>query len=323
MSGNPWVDTFIAASNESAAPGSRSLSQSSPIFIVGCSRSGTTLLQSILAHHPDIQAFPETNILYEVLNDLDYRRYGSVIGRSKIPHALLGRAINNIGITTKFPWERLRDSTDSQRSKRAAKKIVRARSIRTIFSEFCSMMDAGSGGRRWLEKSPQNIFCLHLISRYIPNARVVHIVRGGRDNVASIIDAASRHGAFRYRFGGKYGLRKAIHYYNACLAVSKRYRVRRNHAVIRYEDLVVDPLRALQPVSRLLNINITKAMLRYDAKGICTLDERWKQHDPQIRPQPNKFDTLFSADEQYLIITKTLDADVLFPRRIPSSRHHS
>ena len=31
------------------------------IFIVGCPRSGTTLLQSLLAAHPQIHSFPETH----------------------------------------------------------------------------------------------------------------------------------------------------------------------------------------------------------------------------------------------------------------------
>ncbi|NJL55543.1 sulfotransferase [bacterium] len=31
-----------------------------PLFLVGCPRSGTTLLQSMLASHPQIASFPET-----------------------------------------------------------------------------------------------------------------------------------------------------------------------------------------------------------------------------------------------------------------------
>src|SRR5699024_9607002 len=33
----------------------------SRIFIIGCSRSGTTLLQTLIASHPEVTTFPETN----------------------------------------------------------------------------------------------------------------------------------------------------------------------------------------------------------------------------------------------------------------------
>ncbi|MGC1525664.1 MAG: sulfotransferase, partial [Phormidesmis sp.] len=31
------------------------------LFLVGCARSGTTLLQSLLASHPGVASFPESN----------------------------------------------------------------------------------------------------------------------------------------------------------------------------------------------------------------------------------------------------------------------
>ena len=36
------------------------------IFIVGVARSGTTLLQSMLASHPEIHSFPETHFFVKL-----------------------------------------------------------------------------------------------------------------------------------------------------------------------------------------------------------------------------------------------------------------
>src|ERR687887_297180 len=38
-----------------------------PIFIVGCHRSGTTLLRLVLDSHPDVSCGPETRFLTELL----------------------------------------------------------------------------------------------------------------------------------------------------------------------------------------------------------------------------------------------------------------
>jgi hypothetical protein len=37
--------------------------QRTRLFLVGCPRSGTTLLQSLLAAHPQIASFPESHFL--------------------------------------------------------------------------------------------------------------------------------------------------------------------------------------------------------------------------------------------------------------------
>ncbi|NJL67494.1 MAG: sulfotransferase [Microcoleus sp. SM1_3_4] len=39
------------------------------IFLVGCPRSGTTILQSLLASHPEIISFPESKFFHYLLYD--------------------------------------------------------------------------------------------------------------------------------------------------------------------------------------------------------------------------------------------------------------
>src|SRR5271165_5902703 len=39
------------------------------LFIVGCARSGTTLLQSLLAAHPTVLSFPETVVFSHLLSE--------------------------------------------------------------------------------------------------------------------------------------------------------------------------------------------------------------------------------------------------------------
>ncbi len=149
-----------------------------PVFVVGCSRSGTTLVQSILSTSPDLAAFPETNILYQVVGDLNYRRYGAVVtrlGRRHIPRMLLCRILNRAGIATNFVWSHeSHNIPDSLKPYAPVNKENHELWIRNVFSDFQNMMTSASGGRRWVEKSPQNVFIVELIEKYIPDALFVH-----------------------------------------------------------------------------------------------------------------------------------------------------
>jgi hypothetical protein len=287
--------------------------QTSPIFIVGCSRAGTTVLQSVLNNHPAIQAFPETNILFRSLNSLDYRRYGLLADWPKIPLGVVGVALNRSGITTKNPtafFERFLSDKTGQWS--PTRSRFRMRFIKSIFADFCSMMTTISSGGIWLEKSPQNIFCLDLIDKYIQDARVLHIVRDQNDNIASLFDAANKYDVFARRFGGKKGLRKAIHYYNGCLKISHKYKEHPNHVIIRYEDFVKHPLASLAPISALLRIDFSPDMFVYNTRGLQTPSEVWKNNDRNISPQRSKL-PLFSSRQIQLVARYALDADTYFP----------
>src|ERR1043166_465784 len=46
------------------------------IFLVGCARSGTTLLQSLLAAHSSIASFPETHFFAATVGQTGRRRFG-------------------------------------------------------------------------------------------------------------------------------------------------------------------------------------------------------------------------------------------------------
>ena len=51
------------------------------IFVVGCPRSGTTLLQSLIAVHPDVASFPESKFFVRLVYPQSYR---TKLGLTKI-----------------------------------------------------------------------------------------------------------------------------------------------------------------------------------------------------------------------------------------------
>jgi hypothetical protein len=118
-----------------------------PIFIVGCQRSGTTLLRLILDSHPNISCGPETRFLA----DLE-----KVTGEG---------------------WPRM-SLYGLPRSYWIEKFAVLFHDFKMDYAERC-------GKTRWADKTP--LYALHLpfIDELFPHSQIVHVVRDGRDVVAS------------------------------------------------------------------------------------------------------------------------------------------
>ena len=62
------------------------------VFIIGSARSGTTLLQSMLASHPEVYSFPETHFFRGTIPKFSFLRwlkfYGEKDKIQRIPNRL-------------------------------------------------------------------------------------------------------------------------------------------------------------------------------------------------------------------------------------------
>ncbi|MBI5039692.1 MAG: sulfotransferase [Gammaproteobacteria bacterium] len=123
-----------------------------PIFIVGMPRSGTSLVEQILASHPEVAAGGELEVLPEI-----ERAAGEMLGRSEpYPECLVGVS--------------------------AADMARLAERYRTAITGIAQE----SGGARYVtDKLPPNYERLGLIQRLFPEARIVHAQRDPRDTCLS------------------------------------------------------------------------------------------------------------------------------------------
>ena len=53
------------------------------LFVVGCSRSGTTIVQRLLAGHKDLISFPETAFFQRLAGDSELRMFGPEQARKR------------------------------------------------------------------------------------------------------------------------------------------------------------------------------------------------------------------------------------------------
>ena len=243
-------------------------------FVVGCPRSGTTLLQSFFAAHPAVHAFPETHFFYRLRARPGWRRRLGLTApdvRPELPAVagFLGRP------GTRWP---------------------RVPTVRRTVDAFVAAADAATaaaGRRTWVEKTPANLYAIDLVTELVPRARFVHVVRDGADVVASLCAVAEG-------WGSSYTVDTALDTWRECVAITAAHLGRPGHAVLGYAELVADPVGVLGRVCGQVGLPFDPAMVegRAAAAGALIKDfETWKgANTGPLRHRPReRFEQLFDA----------------------------
>ncbi|MBU0497404.1 MAG: sulfotransferase [Candidatus Thermoplasmatota archaeon] len=122
----------------------------SPIFIIGCPRSGTTLVRVMLDSHPRICCGPETHLIPDM-----EQLYKQI--------QLKQARLNPYGV-----------SPDNLHQ-----------IIRQVLAVYMNQYVNLKKKARWAEKTPINIFHMDFINTIFPDSQIINVVRDGRDVVCS------------------------------------------------------------------------------------------------------------------------------------------
>lgn len=129
--------------------------------------------------------------------------------------------------------------------------------IRGFYADFQAEYLARRGKQRWAEKTPGYTFHLDFIDELFPDAQYLHVIRDGRDVVAS----------FRDRWGYRAGLRAANSVWRESVLRAREFGARlpdgRYHE-LRYEALVAEPETQMRALLAFLGEEWDAQVLRYD-----------------------------------------------------------
>ncbi|WP_021593240.1 MULTISPECIES: sulfotransferase family protein [Actinomadura] len=233
-----------------------------PIFVLGCPRSGTTLLQQMLHSHRRI-AFPsETRFVhtaYEVRHD-----FGD-LELSENRRALAEWIVH--GRNTKFRVLDL-DAGD------AIEEIVNAPP--TLGSAIAAVFRAYArkhGKPRWGDKRPSYFRRVSMLQRMFPDAQFVHLLRDGRDAVSSLTRMPW--------FDGD--IHAAALTWREAVDTGRHLRERLGPDTFyefRYEDLVAEPEEALVKLCAFLGEEYDPEMTRAyrHARRTVPASRKWHLH---------------------------------------------
>jgi len=223
------------------------------VFVVGCPRSGTTLLQRLADAHPELAIVHETLWIpgfYERLVGLTPE--GDVTP-ALLPRLLEHRRFGQLGI----------GADELERLFEAMAPVHYGRFVAALFDRY----GAQRGKRLVGDKSPGYVRSIPVLHELWPRAKFVHLIRDGRDVCLSAIGWAKADRVFADL--GTWPDEPVI---TAALWWERSVRLGREagHALpaglyheLRYERLVDDPEAACRALCGFLGVGYDATMLRF------------------------------------------------------------
>lgn len=282
------------------------------IFLIGATRSGTTLLQSRLSEADNIQSFPETGYFGSLFGTIRQRTYRD--GPLTFSERLKVNFRRYVGIAyprSKYALKsitELASHLDPQRPRTFRSRFL----VRSAVQDFLALLDQQAERNQadaWLEKSPVHTYYLAEIEHYVPEARFVHIIRPGKDVVASNIDAARKYEGGDHSF--KDDLEMCINRWNNAMRCQQAHLGKPQHYFIYYPALIENPDAAIRSALDYHGLTPRKASTAGgDFKTIFAEDEFWKRGvKSEISKPEDKFSQLFTDEEQKYILQRLVSID--------------
>lgn len=211
---------------------------SSPLFIAGPDRSGTTLLYAILASHPNISMVRRTNYWRWF-----YGRFGDLKNLENFDR-LLERMLSYKRIEPLNP--------DGNRIR---KEFLQGEpSYGRLFALFHEHNAERLGKSRWGDKSLHTEHYIDQVIKEFPQAKIIHTIRDPRDRYASV----------RKRFGGdnpRLGASTARWLSSINAARRNIRKFPDNYMILRFEDLVSDPEKVSRQICEFIGEDYDPEML--------------------------------------------------------------
>ncbi|MEO1235809.1 MAG: sulfotransferase [Planctomycetota bacterium] len=216
---------------------------SSPVFIVGPLRSGTTLLRLLIDHHPDANVFGEfEGAVSQAVGDdwPDLADYHDFARRDRMMR------LNGFAVDESLGYPDLVRSFLAQAHERGGRKPVLGGTIH-------SRMD--------------------LLPKLWPHAKFIHTLRDPRDVARSCIGMGWSGNVYG---GAKYWIKPEQHWDKLCAQVAPEQTLD-----VKYEDLVRDPEAQLTRCCDFLGLAYTDQMLALDRDTTYSrpdprLAEQWR-----------------------------------------------
>ena len=233
-----------------------------PIFVVGCARSGTTLLSAPLYYHPSVGPKPieYEGIPLQMFVDrlLEYDRhleFSEILEKKNVWYEFFGqeRVFTDMG----------QELIVEECTKSLVPKI---RLFNELFQNF--------NQERLLSKAPTNSFRVKAIKQLFPDAKIVVIFRNG-------LDVVNSWGNRPYGFS-KIGYEKSIDLFAAKWNETIDYLLKIDDEIdifkVKYEDLIENPTEVFTSVIKYCELD-SNAVDISDIK-LAKRNSQWKENIP-------------------------------------------
>ena len=257
-----------------------------PIFIVGNSRSGTTLISKILRKNSAIHGFKELHFFEQLWTPgnkpVKLDAEGALrLGARLMENAREGRKIRTN--TAKYLDEVAKMLDGLERSNPKATDIYKRFLIYETQKNFKTIP---------CEQTPQYVFFLGHIFDVFPDANVIIMLRDPRDILLSQKKKWRRAFTDSYEIPLRETFRTWANYHpiliskiwNAAVTAGQRYQGDSRTRTVRFEDLVTDPITVVNKICSFLDVEFDMSMLNVSASKSPTAVEDITERGISAKP---------------------------------------
>lgn len=238
-----------------------------PVFIVGYPRSGTTLVQSLLATQKNTITLHETHF-FCVIEKLIKTRNGKIISEN------LDELIHNIRERVSFSVNAEEHIKKLLSTTGLSKKMLFE--IVIIDNLICQKEHGEISDKIWIEKTPDHALFIEEIAALYPKAKFIYIVRHPEKAIIS------RKEHFKWNNENTWPIEKHINRWLDSIKAAEFYRHENPDSImfVRMEDVIENPDIQISNICKFLDIPFDRGSLAnyQDISRLTTYSwEKWKK----------------------------------------------
>lgn len=235
-----------------------------PIFVVGNSSSGTTMMGRILDQTKDIYTFHEIHFFEELVAPEDFKKKISRKEALKLLSILI--SIERQGYLSKRTPEVFNNESQEFLNKQ---RIDDSTTPVDIFYAYLNYECNRNGKTIPCDQTPRNLYYISEILENFPEARIINMIRDPRDVLLSQKNKWKRRFLGAKNIPLTEALRSWINYHpivicklwNSSIKTIECYINYLNVKNVYYEELVLQPNKTLKDICNFLQIDYQKEML--------------------------------------------------------------
>ena len=254
------------------------------ILIVGAGRSGTTLLRNILDLHPGIGVVPELRFFdlalanSRIIGDLSNKEYRKLF---------IERVISKFQKSNDFLWKKINFD-----KKKVIRELMECNSVQLVYLKLAELCSTKPNSKWIVDKIP-NFFIGKALNLF-PDAKIIHIVRDGREYCASA----------RKRGDWADSLINIAVFWLESLRQYKKFHKKyngKNFLEIKYEKLVNDPDKTIMDLYNFLGLSVDENL--FSKLKTLNSTSSFKEWNKKGIYKSKNFDSFFDDKDQRIINT--------------------
>ena len=230
------------------------------IFIVGNSRSGTTMMGRILNNHPEVFTFKELHFFDRFFSSSDQDQYIDKNEAIRLFSNLI--CIQEHGIFHKVDLNSYNNLSESILHKQEYTRL-------DVYNSFLNYVVRKNKSSVACEQTPGNLFYLNEISNNIPNIKFINMVRDPRDVLLSQKNKWKRRYLGASTIPLFESLRSFFNYHpiiisnlwNSSVSSSSNFSKQSMIHTVYFEELVTNPEEVIRDLCLFLEISFSSDML--------------------------------------------------------------